>query len=311
MKALLICPDERPEVSLLSADMPLAAVPALGQGLVEYWMSHFACTGVKEVTLLASDRPDAIREVVGSGSRWGIAIEVVAEARELNQNDALERYEIQPVVMDHFPGLPEHRLFESYEQWFNGLIAWMPHAMTPDRVGAREFRPGIWVGRKGHISPQAHLCPPCWLGDHVYVGAGATVGPGAILENGAFIEPNVEIRSSVVGPATFVGQYLQVGNHLVLGNTLLAWQTGLETKISDAFLLCSLNQRATGIKLIPLLDRVVGWLNRWKDEAPLEPAMEPQPILIKNEVWGVNRETPSALKGIGSRIQATRQSGSL
>jgi NDP-sugar pyrophosphorylase family protein len=278
-KSILICLSERPDVPLLSAAVPLALAPAMGHGLVEYWMSHLACAGIKEVTVLVNDRPDAVEKVVGNGSRWGVTAKVIAEPHELNEKEAVEKYGATAslTVMDHFPGLREHRIFESYEQWFKGLQAWMPYAKTPHRVGLRELRPGIWVGLHGHISRDAQLCAPCWLGDHVYVGAAAVAGPGAVLENGAFVEPKAEIRNSVVGPSTFVGQYLQISNSLALGNTLVDWQTGLETKVSDAFLLCSLNQRNPRVKLIPLLDRVVEWLVRWKDE----PAMEPQPILVK------------------------------
>jgi hypothetical protein len=286
MKSILICPSERLDVPLLSVGTPLAVAPALGHGLVEYWMSHLACSGVKEVVLLAHDRPDAVRNIVGAGSRWGVAAEVITESQELTQKEALEKYGAEATLMDHFPGLPELPLFESYEHWFKALEAWMPRANTPDRVGMRELRPGIWVGLHAHISRDAQLCPPCWLGDHTYVGSGAVIGPRTVLENGAFVEAKAEIKNSVISPSTFVGQYLQIANSLVWGNTLVDWQTGLESKVPDAFLLCALNVRHPGVKGIPLLDRVAEWLTRWTEEPPMEAQpllMEPQPILIKEE----------------------------
>jgi hypothetical protein len=267
----------------LMAQTPLKNQPwksadaCFGTGLVEYWMSYMACAGVKEVVLLAHDRPDEVRKVVGNGSRWGIAAEVIAESRKLAPQHAAEKYEGAAAVMDHFPGLPEHPLFASYEHWFRALEAWMPRAKTPDRVGVRELQPGVWVGLHGHISGQARLCAPCWLGDHVYVGPGAVIGPGTVLENGAFIEAKAEIKSSVVGPATFVGQYLQLTHSVAWGDTLVNWQTRLESKVSDAFLLCSLLRHRPSAKAIPWLDRVTEWLARWNEDQP----MEPQPILIK------------------------------
>ena len=251
MKAVLICPGERSEVPLLSAEAPLALAPALGHTVLEYWMSHLACAGVKQVTLLASDRPDEVREVVGHGSRWGVAAEVIEESREITPEHAAEKYGAPASVMDHFPGFPAYPLFGSYGQWFKALEYWMPRAETPDRVGVREWRPGIWVGLHGHISSEAHLCAPCWLGDHVYVGPGAIIGPGAILENGAFIEPEAEVKSSIVGPATLVGQYVQMANSLAWGGTLVNWQTGLLCEVSDAFLLCSLRPRRPAPKSAP------------------------------------------------------------
>jgi len=275
MKTVLICPAERPEVPLLSAEAPLAVAPALGHGVVEYWMSHLACAGVKQVLLLATDRPDEVRKTVGNGSRWGVAVEVMVESRELTPDQAAEKYGATASVMDHFPGLSDHPLFAGYEHWFGALGAWMPRARTPDRVGVRELQAGIWAGLHGHISREARLCAPCWLGDHVYVGPGAVIGPAAILENGAFIEPKAEITGSVIGPATLVGQYVRITNSLARGSTLINWQTGLEHKMTDAFLLCSLHQRRSAAHSVPLRDRVADWLARWKEEQPVEP----EPIL--------------------------------
>jgi NDP-sugar pyrophosphorylase family protein len=278
MKYVLICPAAKPEVPLLAEEAPMAMAPAMGYSVMEYWMSHLACAGFKEVVLLAHDRPDAVRKAVGNGSRWGLVAQIIEESRELDPEQATEAYGAQASVMDHFPGLPEFPLFASYEHWFKALEAWLPRAMTPHRVGMRELRPGVWTGLHGHISSTAQLCAPCWVGDHVYIGPGAVIGPGTIVEDGAFIEPKSEIRNSVVGPATFVGQYLQLGNSLAWGSTLVNWQTGLETKVSDAFLLCSLRPQPRGSKANPLLERVVDWLAGWYQE---EPALQSQPILIK------------------------------
>jgi hypothetical protein len=277
MKTILICPGERPQVPLLSLEAPLAVAPALGHCVVEYWMSHLACAGVKEVVLLANDRPDEVRKVVGDGSRWGLAAEVMAEPQELTPEQAAEKYGAPAEVMDHFPGFPAMPLFASYAQWYGALEAWMPRAETPDRVGVRELRPGIWVGLRSHISREASLCAPCWLGDHVYVGPGAVIGPQAILENGSFIEAKAEIKSSVIGPSTFVGQYVQISHSLAWGGRLVNWQTGLENKVSDDFLLCSLRPPRSAANTVPWLNRVAEWLARWKENQPLAT----QPILLK------------------------------
>jgi NDP-sugar pyrophosphorylase family protein len=269
MKSILICPGDRAEVPLLAEEAPLALAPALGYGLLEYWMSHLAGAGVKEVVLLAHDRPDEVRKLVGNGSRWGFAAEVFDEARELTPEEAGEKYGAAASLMDHFPGLPEHPLFETYAGWFRALEVWMPRAMTPDRVGVREVSQGIWMGLHGHISRNARLCAPCWLGDHVYVGPGAVIGPGAVLEDGAFVEREAEIRSSVIGTATFVGRYVQITNSLAWGDTLINWQTGVEHKVSDAFLLCSVRLTRPSAKAVPMLDRVAGWLASRKEPDPV------------------------------------------
>jgi NDP-sugar pyrophosphorylase family protein len=217
MRTVLICPSDRRDVPLISAQVPLATAPILGETVVEYWLSHLACAKTKHVIIAAHDRPEIIRNRVGTGARWGMEVEVLAESAELTPGRASEKYDALAVLIDHLPGLPEHPLFAGYDSWYRALLAWMPRAKTPDRVGLRELADGIWVGLHAQISPDARLEAPCWLGDHVYVGDGAVIGPGTILENGAFIEPEAVINESVVGRDTFVGRYMRIANSIAWG----------------------------------------------------------------------------------------------
>ena len=82
-KALLICPSDRPAVTELSRVAPLAAAPLLGESLLEYWLTHLALSGTKEVHILADDRVDEVRKIVGTGARWGLKAEISTEVREL------------------------------------------------------------------------------------------------------------------------------------------------------------------------------------------------------------------------------------
>lgn len=247
-KALLICPSEHPAVADLSRMAPLAAVPLLGESLLEYWLTHLALSGIKEVHILADDRPEHIRRLAGNGARWGLKIDVTSEVRELTAAQAQIKYASEvpastqnpTVVLDHFPGEPGSPIFISYTNLFSGLTRWMPKANTVDRVGFREVQPGIWLGRHAHVSPEAQLNAPCWIGQHAYVGANCIIGPNAILENRSFIEGGAEIVSSVIAPDTFIGKLAALRHSFALGNTLVNWRTNSTTQISDAFLMCSL-----------------------------------------------------------------------
>ena len=263
MKVVLICPSEYPAVRFLAETVPLSAIPLLGQSLVEYWLAELACSGIKQVLILADDRPEQISAIVGNGARWGLAVEVVAESRELSPAQALMKYEHDLdsataqnsiVVLDHFPGLSQYPLYNSYRGWFSALHAWMPRARTPDRIGVRELRPGVWTGLHSHISPEAQLHAPCWIGKNAFIGKDAVVGPGTIIEDGAFIEPKVSIAGSYVGTDTFVGQYAEIGGSIALGNRLINWQTGASTNVADTFLLCALRR--------PQWSQPNGWFGR-------------------------------------------------
>lgn len=254
MKALLICPAERPAVAFLAEPAPLALVPVLGRRLLDCWLSHLASQRVTHVFVLAADRPEQVRAHVGDGARWGLRVDVRTEPRELTPSEARCRYRADDAsdwlaapedvrVMDHLPGLPEHPLFDSYGNWMAALIAWIPNALTPDRVGVRELKPGVWAGLHTRVSPLAELRPPCWLGEDVCVGPQAVIGPQAVVEDRGVVEAGAEIAESVVAPETLVGELTEIRHSLARGDTLLNWKNGSRVQVPDPFLLCSLTRR--------------------------------------------------------------------
>ncbi len=249
MNYLLICPGARAHVRM-PGDCPLATVPLLGQTLLEYWLSHLAMAGTREVTILADTALAEIQVLVGGGQRWGLKATVQAEVRELTVAQATVKYSRQiatattsnPVVLlDHFPGIPEKPLFETHAGFFATLEAWIPHANTADRVGTRELRPGIWVSHYANVSPQAELEAPCWIGRHARIGSNAIIGAGSIIEDGAVIDQAAEIRSSHVGAGTYVGKFGSIHESFAWGDVLLSWRTGSAVQVPDPFMMCALH----------------------------------------------------------------------
>ncbi|HZO85423.1 MAG TPA: hypothetical protein VFC26_09430, partial [Verrucomicrobiae bacterium] len=92
MNALLICPAERPGMDHLTKAAPLAAVPMLGQSLVEHWLDEMSRKRAKHVRVLAADRPHLIRSLLGDGSRWGFKLEVLPERTEPSREEAVAQF---------------------------------------------------------------------------------------------------------------------------------------------------------------------------------------------------------------------------
>jgi hypothetical protein len=264
MKALLICPAERPAVASLAESGPLVLWPILGKSLLEYGLEHLASLGAKQALILSADRPEQVRRVIGTGARWGLEVQVIPESRELTPEEAREKYRAKgagdwlasphdAIVADRLPGLPERGLFDSYAAWFAVLLEWMPRAATPERIGMREVQPGLWIGLHTRVSTRARLHAPCWLGHHVYVGPDAVIGPMAVLEDRAFVEAAAEVSGSLVGPETFVGELTHIKNSLAWGSLLINWREGSSVRVPDAFLLSDLTARQV---------RPGGWVGR-------------------------------------------------
>lgn len=254
MKALLICPADRPAVAQLAEQTPLAATAILGRTAIEYWIEWLVAHGATHVTLLASDRPNTIRALLGDGRRWGIRLDVVPTAREFTVEEARAKYrpreandwlhEADVTLIDHLPGQPEWPLFDSYAGWFNAVRAWMPQAVTPGRIGVRQVQPGVWIGLRAEISATARLHAPCWIGDYARIGAHAEIGPGAVVDDRVVVDDGARVIESVVTPATYVGKYVCLERSIAQGALLTNWHTGSSVAVPDAFLLSRMSAKA-------------------------------------------------------------------
>ena len=260
MKSLLICPAERQNVAALAEHVPLAALPLLGKSLLEYWLEHLVNVGAKDVLVLSSDRTPQVLAHVEDGARWGLRLKVQNEVAEHTAAEVRARFRgadnsgwlpapDDVITMDRLPGLPMLPLFRDYAGWFATLMDWLPHAATPERIGVRVVKLGVWAGLHTRIAPTAELRAPCWIGDHVHVGDGAIVGPNAVIESRSLIDPRAKICDSYIGPETFIGSCTDIEQSIALGNVLISWKYDSVLKVPDEFLLCSLTRPGA-----PLLD---------------------------------------------------------
>ena len=260
MKALVICPDRRAEVAFLARKTPLALVPVLGPSLLSHWLTTLADEGVKEVTVLASDRPDQVRAALGRGERWGLKIAVRAESTEISVSEAQKQFPAEKIILaDRLPALPDAPLFESYSGFFAALKLWLPLAHK-HRVGVHEIAPGIWAGLRCKVETTAKLTTPCWLGENVWVRGGARVGPDAFVEDAALVDSDAEITTSWIGPRSYVGALTQVQNSFAWADGLLNYRNGSFTEIVDDFLLGDLQGEHGFVRSSPWFGKLAALL---------------------------------------------------
>ena len=260
MKAVVICPDRRAEVAFLARKTPLALVPVLGPSLLSHWLTTLADDGVKEVIVLASDRPDQVRATLGRGERWGLKIEVRAEPTEISVGQAQKKFPAEKIILaDRLPALPDAPLFQSYAGFFAAFKLWLPLAHK-HRVGVHEIAPGIWAGLRCKVETTAKLTAPCWLGENVWVRGGARVGPDAFVEDAALVDSDAEITASWIGSRTYVGALTQVKNSLAWADGLLNHANSSFTEIVDTFLLGDLQGEHGFVRSSPWFGRAAALL---------------------------------------------------
>jgi len=158
MKIILICPSERHELEELTGNRPLAALPLFGDTALGLWLSHLAARGVKHVKILAADRADYIKTLVGSGEKWGLDATVLSEAIEPTIPEARKKhkpadgvgYVAEPEdvqIVDHLPWDDSYPMFGDYAAWFGACQVILNQIQPGFRIGMRQFKPGVWVGR--------------------------------------------------------------------------------------------------------------------------------------------------------------------
>lgn len=248
MKALLICPGIRPAVAALSRRLPLACHPVAGTTLLEAWLEHLSILGATEVLVLATDRPERVRQIAGDGARWGLQVTVFPELRERTLQEAVAKYRAgedgawldsphDVTLMDHFPGHPDRSILTGYPEWWGAVRSWVEQSVDLLPAGLREVRTGVFVGARARIHPTATLIAPCWVGNDVRISAGAVVGPDAIIEDRSSVGRGCRVADSQVGPETLLGPQLQVEGSIAWGSRLTRISTGSSMEVPDPFLM--------------------------------------------------------------------------
>ena len=87
----------------------------------------------------------------------GVSLEVVSGPTESKVEDARAQFRKTDdpdwmaapndvIVADCLPWDTQHKLFDSYADFFEALRSWMPHAKQEPHVGLHEIQPGVWAG---------------------------------------------------------------------------------------------------------------------------------------------------------------------
>lgn len=242
MNMILICPSDASGVPALARKCPLVLTPFLGRTVLEYALTALAEGGAKNVRILASDRAEQIRRVVGRGEAWGMTIELVPVSDETDLAPDAASAAGPILTLDHLAQLPQQPLWLSYRGWYGAQQALMP-ALARQRVGMREVMPNAFAGLRSQIAPDARMIGPCWIGSDVFIGSRVVIGPGTVIEDGSYVDEGAEVVGSIVGPRTYVGAFTEVRDSFAWGKDLLHLGTGSMTEVNDRLLLGEVREK--------------------------------------------------------------------
>jgi NDP-sugar pyrophosphorylase family protein len=256
MKGILICRD-----SVDARNLGLKTSPALasffGRPLLCHWIDHLVAIGATELTIIAVEAPDQIRQHVGAGEAWGVRIDVdpartIPSTEDLNARLAgaakLLPCPYQVVDVCGLPNSGIENIFESAESYFTAARCWLAHAHK-NRVAMKELSPGIWVSTRSHVSTKATLIAPCWISDYATISDNAVVGPMAFVEPHVIVGKGAVLSNSIAQANTYIGDETDVQNSIASGSCLTNWKTNSKVQVPDPFILGDVREQFQPLNL--------------------------------------------------------------
>jgi hypothetical protein len=260
--ALVICPADRPAVEALAEREPLVNATILGKALIEYWLEHLAILGVRQILVLASDRPERVRARIGDGARWGLEVTVLPETRELSPAEARAKYGPNNVVGDdparrespnslennqletphvvcyntlNAPGWPsehgdavvlDHLPGLPQYNLFDSYAAWFTASRAWMLLLPTSNRIGLREAEPGvWVGLRTHVSPGARLRPPCWLGANVHVGPGANIGPCAIVEDGVLVEEGSEISYTAIAPDTFVGKLTHLEHSLALGQT--------------------------------------------------------------------------------------
>lgn len=110
----------------------------------------------------------------------------------------------------------------------------------------REVEPGIWLSRNVVLHPTARLEPPVYINADCRLSTHAHVGPFAVIGARSVIDEGARVHHALVMPGSYVGSGVEVADALVDRNLLVNLRLGAAVRVTDAFMLGSMQVRRGG-----------------------------------------------------------------
>ena len=234
---ILICPDTPPTPRTLGHAQPAALVSIFGQPLLEHFLVYFADKGVRAFDIIVSDRPQAVRQFVGRGEKWGVHITVHVWKKEpdLDQDFSKLREGATAFRVDRLPWMDASDDMGT-EAWFKQCLQHPPpHSVfRPDYI---EWKKDVFIGKLTPVVAGVDIKPPCFIGSKVRIGDRCSIGPNVMIEDDVYLDDGCEVRHSFVGSSTYIGPDLTLDRSMIMHDWVMDWSIGTEHRISDPLLL--------------------------------------------------------------------------
>jgi hypothetical protein len=124
----------------------------------------------------------------------------------------------------------------------------------------RELRARLRVGRTSRLPTAAIKGVPLFVGSRCRIAGNAELMSETVVSSDSVIDRRATLRRALVMPRTYIGPLLEVSNAIVAGDLLIDVDTGSHTKVTESFMLSSIDNRPLVAVIRDAAARVGGML---------------------------------------------------
>lgn len=273
MQVILL--DKNEKLEPLTFRLPKVVLSICGKSLVEFWLDMLCDSKLTEINIVGANN-DKIIDVIGSGSRWGMAITYSGTLEEKLTQDTLI------INVDHLCDINSMDLFgiDENTSFFvqNNKIAVFLKADTicidpfdmdlsvteiaGEHISIQSLKDfhklnlDVLLGKYDHLVPAGrriserlylnkmskyssrNLCSgSLYLGARCKIDKSVSIQNNVIIGRNAIISREAKISNSIILPNTHIGKFTELNHSIVWGKYLIRLDYDVVVEIEDQFIL--------------------------------------------------------------------------
>lgn len=239
--AVLIEPPLAAQLQPLMVRRSLAMLPVAGKPIIQLWLEHINLMGFTSVSIGVRDFPQALRNLVGDGSRWGLSIQIHALTDTMTTEGAVRHIGMNgPQLVASLNAIPTQNLSfllsrlthqdPAEHALLNNETAEQPLVyLSKDTSGESTVATSNSAARlplANHLFLTIDSVKSLWTVNEALLKreifdplhAGFEVDPGIFMETGVQVKPGVNIQGPVkVGQNSYIGKNVKIRKNVVIG----------------------------------------------------------------------------------------------
>ena len=238
---VLLEPPPAEQLQPLLVRRSLAMLPVAGKPIIQLWLEHINLMGFTSVSIGVRDFPQALRNLVGDGSRWGLSIQIHALTDTMTTEDAVRHIGMNgPQLVASLNAIPTQNLSfllsrlthqnPAEQALLNNDTAEQPLVyLSTDTSGESTVTTSNRAARlplANHLFLTIDSVKSLWTVNEALLKreifdplhAGFEVDPGIFMETGVQVKPGVNIQGPVkVGQNSYIGKNVKISKNVVIG----------------------------------------------------------------------------------------------